>query len=362
MTFGTTMPCRRVAMRSQRGNRFARAYLIMASALLANLLTAAAPAASDTLSQVRERGYLRCGVSDSPGLAERTLQGRWVGFQVEQCRAIAAAVLEDAEAIEVVPTAAVGRFAILQHGRVDVALSNITWTLGREAGLGLAFTVVTFYDGQGFLVRRNGGITRLADAYGKTVCAIDGTTTEQNVRDVDRRLQAGFDIVTFHIGASLWNAFLGRQCDVITSDTSDFVRHAAERIADPGTVTVLPEMISREPMAPMVRADDRRWLLIVRWVLYALIIAEEKGVTAASAAGDGAADGDSETLRLLGRQPGSGGDLGLDDRWAARAIAAVGHYGELYSRTLGRQSRFKLPRGLNRLWRDGGLLYAPALR
>lgn len=318
------------------------------------------PAGSPTLSKVRARGLVRCGVMKQTGLAALSAEGRPHGFQIDQCRALAAAVLQDGEAFEAIPVTLSARFDALRDGSLDVSLASITWTLTREVTLGLAFTTVTFYDGQGFLVRKADGITSLSDMKGKSICAINGTTNMGTLRDYDSANGMGFTIQAFNVMGGAWSAFHIRQCDAITADRGDFHRYLVTVTTNKDDFVILPEIISREPLAPMVRADDQIWLQIVRWVLNALVLAEEKGVTRATA--DHRDHADLETRRLLGLEPGIGAVLGLDDGWAARAIGAVGNYGELFERTLGRQSAVGMDRGLNRLWRDGGLLYAPALR
>ncbi len=337
-------------------------FFLASVVMIAPLILASVPAqAQETLQLVRERGYLRCAVSASPGLAELDPDGRWRGFQIEQCRALAAAVLKDAEAFEPFPVSAASRFDMLRDRRVEVSLANITWTLTRETTLGLTFTGIFFFDGQGFAAQRDSRIFRLADAAGRRVCVVRGTTTEANLRDYNRRHDLEFEITTVERGPGLWTAFVSRLCDVVTGDGTDITRNRVAQGVPADQVRVLPDVISREPLSPMVRADDPQWESIVRWVLNALILAEEKGLTAADIDRPVATD-DSEALRLVGALPGIGGPLGLDDRWAARAVRAVGHYGELFERTLGAASRFRMKRGINRLWRDGGLIYAPALR
>lgn len=335
---------------------------MITSIILSTLIgAAAADQTHSTLSQVIERGLLRCGVSESLGLALQTPTGRWEGFLADQCRALAAAVLKNEDAIDLITVTMMSRFDGLRDGDLDVSLANVTWTLTRETTLKIAFTAVTYYDGQAILVRRSDGIGRIADLVGRRICVVSNSTNAANIRDINASRNLGMTILAFNGIPGQWSAFLSHQCDAMSNDSNDLYRERLHRAPSDNDLMVLPELISREPLSPIVRADDEQWLHIVRWLWHALVLAEEKGVTKANVKGM-MESADIETRRLLGSEPGLGKALGLDDAWAARAISAVGNYGEMFERNFGQGSVIRIDRGLNRLWRDGGLLYAPPMR
>lgn len=335
------------------------AWLILAAGLVLAL-----PAHGGVLDEVRERGYVRCGVTEIAGYAEQDRDGNWRGFTIDFCRAVAAAVLSDPDAFEAVPVFANGRFTALTENQVDVVHANVTWTLSRETGRGIAFTAIMEYDGQGFIAHRDLGIARLDDVAGRNlaVCVVANTTTEGNIRDVNRQRDLGLTIRPFETMDASWDAFLGRQCDLLVADRTVLYLHRAVRAIGTDSTVILPDTISREPLTPIVRAGDSEWESLIRWIRHALVIAEDHGVTAANVAHRARVGDNAEVGRLLGRTDGMGALLGLDDAWGRRAIAAVGNYGEMFDRHLGAGSRFGMARGLNALWRDGGLLYAPPLR
>lgn len=338
---------------------------LAAAAVLAGLIQAPAAAAgeapADTLAAVQDRGVLVCGVGEIAGLAKRDSTGRYIGTRADFCRAIAAAVLRDPEAVTFVPLIASARFEALLAGDVDVLFAGTTWTLGREAGLGIRFATVTFYDGQGFAAHRHHGWQRLEDVEAARVCTVADTTSAVNLRlyalQTGKRLQPVESVTR----EGAWETFLARGCDLITNDRTALIADLLDRVPEPADYVVLPDMISREPLAPAVRLGDSRWEGLVRFVMHALILAEEKDITGALA-GTPVSTSDPETRHLLGIDPGVGQPLGLDDDWARRAIAAAGNYGEIFDRHLGKGSRFGMPRGLNALWSDGGLLYPLPLR
>lgn len=319
--------------------------------------------AIDTLTEARRRGFLRCGVNINtfvPGFSARDADGRWSGFRVDLCRAIAAATLGSSELVEFVPISTPDRFQTLARGEVDLLNSGETITLAREAGLNLVFTAVVLYDGQGLLVHRDRGRS-LAELRNATFCSVADTTTLANLQDLAASSPHHITVSSFRTLDGAWDAFIARRCDVISLDASELVAQRAIRVGERDDLLILPDLLSREPLAPVVRADDRRWERIIRWTIYALILAEEKGVTQAGVDPKRRA-ADPEIRRLLGDEGDLGQSLGLDARWAERAIRAVGHYGELFDRNLGEGSPLKLKRGVNDLWTRGGLMYAPPFR
>jgi len=332
-------------------------------AILAVLSSAvfALPAAAGTLDKVKQRGSLECGVSEGlRGFSEKDAQGRWAGFDVDFCRAVAAAVLGDAGKVNFTPLSAGERFEALRQGKVDLLSRNSTWTLGREAELGLAFAGVTYHDGQGFLVARALGVDGALALDKAKVCVEAGTTTQLNLGDFFRSNSMSFEEKAFPSAAEGLAAFQSGQCNVLTRDQSALY---AERLklSKPGDAIILPDVISKEPLGPVTRSDDFPWFTIVKWVNFALINAEELGVSTANA--DAAlASAKPDVRRLTGAEGGFGKALGLDDAWAIRAVRATGNYAEIYERNLGVNSPLGIPRGLNQLWNMGGVLYAPPMR
>ena len=321
---------------------------------------AAAPGQAATLEDVRAAGLLACGISQGlAGFAYTDDAGRWTGFDVAYCRALAAAVLGDAERVRFVTTSTKSRFAQLQAGEVDVLARNTTWTFSRDVALGLTFAGVNFYDGQGFLGRKSLGVAGAAELGGASVCIQLGTTTELNLADFFRRRGLDYEPVPIETNAEAQLAYQGGRCDVLASDASGLaaIRSA---LADPDAHMIFPEIISKEPLGPLVRQGDDQWADIARWVLNALILGEEHGLTQANVAERAAAGSDRTVVsRLLGREGSAGQDLGLDPAWAVRAIAAEGNYAEIFERYVGAGSRLGLARGRNALYRDGGLIYSP---
>lgn len=325
---------------------------------------AAPPAKADTVDDVRRRGVLICGIGEIAGLARRNAEGRYEGFRADVCRAIAAVVLKDPEAVDFVPLVAAARFDALARREVDVVVAGATWTLGRDAGLPVAFTGVHFYDGQGFIAHRRTGWQRLADVTRARVCVVAETTSAANLKGFADATGKTLEPVERVTREGTWEAFLSNSCDLMTHDLIGMATELSERAPDAADYVVFPDLISREPLSPVVRDDDRRWETIVRFTVNALILAEALGMDAAAAAAGGgrAVADDAEARWLLGLEPGIGNLVGLDDGWAGRAIAAAGHYGEIFERNLGADSRFGVARGLNALWRDGGLLYPLPMR
>lgn len=327
----------------------------------AALLLFCATAMAGTLQDVKGRDRLVCGVNPGlQGFAAPT-PDRWSGFDVDFCRAVAAAVLADPLKVDFVPLNAEERFAALSEGRIDVLARNTTWTMEREAKLGLRFAGISYHDGQGFIVKKLLGVTSALNLSGAAICFLTGTTTQANVEDFFREKEMTFTPITFNSIDALVKAFDEGQCDTYTADLSQL--HAVRlRLKDPDDSIVLPDAISKEPLGPAVRQGDDEWLDIVRWTLFALIDAEELGVTS-KAAGELAAQSKNPAVRrMLGVEGTFGADLGLDANWALRAITAVGHYGEIFERNLGKDSPLQIGRGMNAPWNAGGLLYAPPIR
>lgn len=329
---------------------------------VAALLALGAGAASAaTLDDVKGRGKLRCGVNTGLlGFAQKGADGQWAGFDVDYCRAVAAAVLGDAAKVDFVPLDLASRFAALRDDKVDILARNSTWTMGREAGDKLRFVGVSYHDGQGFMVKKLLGVASVYNLGQAAVCVAAGTTTEANLTDYFAEKDMSYTGVPSATAAEGIASYEAGKCDTYTADQSQLYALRLT-LAKPDDTVILPEVISKEPLGPFVRQGDDQWFSIARWVLFALIDAEELGITAAGL--DQARTSKSgEVRRLLGVDGKLGEGLGLDKEWAVRAIAATGNYGEIFKRNLGEDSALKIQRGLNALWKDGGLLYAPPIR
>jgi general L-amino acid transport system substrate-binding protein len=335
----------------------------MRTGILAIALAAAATVAAasePTLDAVKARGHLICGVN--PGLlgfAAPDQSGKWAGFDVDFCRAVAAAIFDDPERTEYVPLSADERFAALEAGKVDILSRNSTWTMGRETGLGLTFVGVTYYDGQGFMVPRSANVTSALDLGGSKVCVQSGTTTEANLADYFDANNMTYSKVTTATPEETLAAYRDGRCNVVTSDSSQLYALRA-RLASPGDHVILPDVISKEPLGPVVRADDPKWATLVKWVHFALIDAEELGV--ASDRIDAALQSSKPAVRrLVGLDGKFGEELGLGNQWAVDVVRKVGNYGEIFERNLGTGSPLGIPRGINQLWNLGGIQYAPPI-
>jgi general L-amino acid transport system substrate-binding protein len=315
-----------------------------------------------TLDDVKARGKLLCGVNPGlGGFAARGANGDWAGFDVDFCRAVAAAVLGDAAKVEFVSVDAQERFGKLSSGAIDLLSRNTTWTMERETKLGLRFAGISYHDGQGFIVKKLLGVTSALNLWGAAICFLAGTTTQANVEDFFREKDMTFTPVMFDKIDDLVKAFDEGKCDTYTADLSQLYA-VRLRLANPDDSFVLPDAISKEPLGPAVRQGDEQWLNIVRWTLFALINAEEMDVRAAGVDAMKDQSHRPDIRRLLGLEGTFGVDLGLDADWAMRAIKATGNYGEIFDRNLGAASPLAIQRGLNALWKDGGLLYAPPIR
>ena len=324
---------------------------------------AAGAAMAGTLDDVQSRGKLNCGVSTTlTGFAEPDASGKWQGFDVGVCRAVAAAVLGDPTAVEFVPLTTKVRFTALNSGEIDVLARNTTWTFQRDVDLKLDFIGVNYYDGQGFLVPRDLGVSSAKDLDGATVCIQTGTTTELNLADFFRVNNISYEPVPVETGSEAQKQYFAGACDVYTTDASALAS-ARAAASDPDAHVVLPEIISKEPLGPVVRHGDNQWGDVVRWTLNALISAEELGVTSVNVAEMSAAAGNNpEINRMLGTEGSLGEWLGLSADWAKNAIMAGGNYGELFEANIGVSTPLGIPRGLNAMWTNGGLIYSPPFR
>ncbi|KQP43750.1 amino acid ABC transporter substrate-binding protein [Pseudorhodoferax sp. Leaf274] len=335
-----------------------------AGCLLAAACWAASAQAGATLDAVRARGQVVCGVGDDAllGLSAQAGDGRWEGLDVDICRAIAAAVLGDGEKVRYVPLSHTARFTALQAGEVDVLSRSTTITLARDASMGLHMTAVAFYDTQGFMVPARSRIRSARQLKDKTVCVLQATTTVRNLAEYSRNNRLELKTLAFDSLADVNAAYFAGRCDAYSGDMSQLASLRARLVASPDMHVLLPEIIAKEPLGPMVRRGDTEWTTIVRWVVYGLIEAEELGVTRANLEQLRASSQEPAVQRIVGTGEDLGRLLGLERDWLARAIRATGNYGEIFERNLGRGTPLALPRGLNSLWNKGGLHFAPPLR
>jgi general L-amino acid transport system substrate-binding protein len=313
------------------------------------------------LDQVKSKGFLQCGVSQGlPGFSNPDDKGNWTGIDVDICRAVAAAIFDDTSKVRYTPLTAKDRFTALQSGEIDVLSRNTTWTSSRDTSLGLNFTGVNYYDGQGFLVRKDKKVASALELSGASVCTQTGTTTELNVADFFRSRNMKYEVVAFATADETVKAYEAGRCDVFTSDVSQLYAMRL-KLANTADHIVLPEIISKEPLGPVVRHGDDQWFDIVKWVLYAMLSAEELGVTAKNAE-EMTKSNNPEIKRLLGTEGNFGEQLGLTKDWVVRIVKHVGNYGESFDRNVGQGSKLGIERGLNRLWNKGGIQYAPPIR
>lgn len=333
-----------------------------AMALSAMCLLPGASWAGKTLDAIKQRGAVQCGVSTGvAGFSAPDNKGKWSGFDVDICRALAAAVLSDADKVSYTPLNAQQRFTALQSGQIDVLSRNTSWTLTRDASLGLHFAAITYLDGQGFLVPRKIKVNSARQLRNAQVCVQAGTTTEKNLADFSLANKLNVKPVVFDTYEAGFKALFAGRCQAYTADASALASVRNKEAPQPDDYIILPELISKEPLGPMVRRGDDEWLAIVKWTVYALQEAEELGITQANV-DQMKAGSDPAVMRLLGSGEDMGKLLGLDRNWAYRAVKAVGNYGEVFDRHVGAQSPLKLPRGANRLWNQGGLIYPPPIR
>ena len=318
-------------------------------------------ASAQTLKTVQDRGVLSCGVSQGlPGFSTPDDKGNWTGLDVDICRAIAAAVFNDPTKVKFVPLSAKDRFTALQSGEIDVLSRNTTWTISRDTSLGVNFTGVTYYDGQGFLVKKSLKVNSALELNGASICVQTGTTNEQNVADYFKGNNMKYEVIAFRTADEAIKAYEFGRCDVFTSDVSQLYALRL-KLAAPADHAVLPEVISKEPLGPLVRHGDDQWFDIVKWTLFAMINAEELGVTQKNV--DDQAKLDKPDLkRMFGTDGNLGEQLGLTKDWVIRIVKATGNYGEVFERNVGTGSKLGIARGLNQLWNKGGIQYAPPIR
>jgi len=336
-------------------NTILAAAVAISASIASSAAIAQAPSALDT---VKARGALRCGVNQSfAGFSAPDTRGEWRGLDVDACRAVAAAIFGDARAVQFVPLTATQRFVALQSGEVDVLARNATWSLTRNTQLKLSFVATNYHDGQGFMVKRSSGIRSIKDLAGATICVQPGTLTEQNLADQFRRLSIGFRPVVIDGIEQVSQAYFGGRCDAITSDQTQLaaIRSSA---TTPTDHTILPDTISKEPLSVAVRAGDELWGNVVRWSVYAMMEAEELGLTSRNAA-DAIASTDPNVQRFVGKTGNLGQTLHLGNEWALNIVRLVGNYAESFERNV---APLGIDRGVNRLWRDGGLLISPPFR
>jgi general L-amino acid transport system substrate-binding protein len=336
-----------------------RASLVLTLAVAAMLPAGALHA--QTLKTVKDRGTLSCGVTSGlPGFSAPDDKGTWAGLDVDLCRAIAAAVLNDPDKIRFVPLSAKDRFTALQSGEIDVLSRNTTWTLSRDTQLGLNFAAVNYFDGQGFLIKKSLNVPSALKLDSASVCVQTGTTTEQNLADYFKSNNIKYEVIAFATADETIKAYEAGRCDVFTSDVSQLYAQRL-KLPNPDEHVVLPEVISKEPLGPVVRHGDDQWLDIVKWTHFAMLNAEELGVNQKTL--DQMLKSDSpEVKRLLGTDGNLGEQLGLTKDWVVRIIKAVGNYGESYDRNVGAGSKLGIARGLNRLWTQGGIQYGMPIR
>jgi general L-amino acid transport system substrate-binding protein len=339
--------------------------ILATTAGLAAILASGTAMAGKDLDSIKARGTLICGVpAGITGFVAADNQGKWTGLDVDVCRAVAAAIFGDSEKVKYIVLSAAQRFIAIQSGEVDMLSNNTTATLLRDSSLGLDFTAVTYFDGQAFLVNRKLGVKSVKELDGATICVLPGSTTELNLADYFRANKMTFKPVVIEKVDELRAAFFSGRCDVYTSDSSSLYAARAANVpppAKPEDFIILPEIISKEPLAPAVRHGDNQFADIVRWSQYAMVEAEECGITSANV--DEMLKSDNPAIkRILGVTPGMGKSLGLDEKWAYTIVKQVGNYGESFERNVGMGSPLKIERGLNALWNKGGLQYAQPIR
>jgi general L-amino acid transport system substrate-binding protein len=337
------------------------AVLRLTAALALGAAFAAPAFAADTLKTIRDRGKIVCGTS--PGVAGFSIQdgsGRWNGFDIDVCRALAAVIFNDTEKAAFVPLTSKDRLIALQSGEIDVLPRTTTWTLSRNAGQGVTFTAVNYYDGQGFMVTKKLGVASATQLGGASICVAQGTTSELNLADYFRKLGKSYEPAAFSTSEDALRAYEAGRCDAYTTDISALSANML-KFGAPEEHVILPEVISKEPLGPWVRAGDENWFNLVRWTVLALINAEELGITKANL-GEMLKSSNPEIKRFLGLDGKMGEALGVSNDWVVRIISAVGNYGESFERHLGAKSRLRLARGPNELWNKGGIQYAPPFR
>jgi general L-amino acid transport system substrate-binding protein len=345
---------------TEPGKRSMLKRLILAAAAM---LAAVTTAHAGTLDSVRQKGSVSCGVNIGlGGFSMPDSKGVWRGLDVDACRAVAAAVFGDAEKVRYLPTTSTSRFAALQSGEIDILARNTTFTFVRDVTIGLQMVMVNFYDGQGFLVRKDSKIGSLKDLAGGTICMLQGSTHEMNLADYMKQHSINFNIVLLDTTDVLIKTMLSNRCDAASSDSSNLASIRGAGVPNPDDFVILPDRISKEPLGPMVRRADDQWLDVVRWSMMAMLEAEELGITSANADQMLAESPNPTVQRLLGKTGDFGKLMGVDNAFALNIIKQVGNYGESYERNVGKGSSLKLDRGPNALWTNGGLMYAIPFR
>src|SRR5579884_4186701 len=349
---------RRTAVRAQGEIRMKKLAALVA---LAVLVGTQAASAQSTLKAVKDRGILNCGANGTlAGFGLPDAQGHWTGLDVDVCRAVAAAIFDDPNKVKFVPLTAKDRFTALQSGEVDMLARNTTWTLSRDTSLGLNFTGVDYYDGQGFMIRKALKVNSALELSGASVCVQQGTTTELNLADYFRAQNMQLKTVTFATANEAVKAYDAGRCDAYTTDASGLYAERL-RLTNPDDHIILPEIISKEPLGPAVRQGDDQWFTIVKWVLFAMINAEELNITSKNV-DEMMKSTNPDVKRFVGTEGNYGEQLALTKDWAVRIVRLVGNYGEVFDRNVGKYSPLKIERGLNKLWNQGGIQYAPPIR
>ncbi|WP_299381236.1 amino acid ABC transporter substrate-binding protein [uncultured Kiloniella sp.] len=331
--------------------------------MIAGLALFATQASAGTLDDVKARGHINCGVSEGvPGFSNPNSDGVWSGLDVDMCRAVSAAIFGESDKIKFVPLASKQKILAVVTGQVDLTSRTTTWTMKRDTKEGVDFTTIVFYDGQGFMTRKDLGVSSAKELDGATVCVTSGTTTELNLADFARANNLNFEPVVFEGKKEAVNAYRSGRCDALTTDNSQLASFRTT-MPDPSAHVVLPEVISKEPLSPLVKHGDNQWKDLVTWTINGLITAEELGVTQKNVSNLAEAQRNNPTVqRMLGASGEYGSYIGLENNWMVNAISAVGNYGEIFDRNLGKDSPLNLPRGTNALWQDGGLMYVAPLR
>ena len=334
---------------------------VVAFTMPALWLTTLTSAQADTLQSVKKNGYVNCGVSQGlPGFSNLEKDGQWSGLDTDFCRAMAAAIFNDPSKVRFTPLSAKERFTALQSGEVDILSRNTTWTASRDMSLGVNFVGIIYYDGQGFMVRKDLGVNSVLELDGATLCSNSGTTTELNMSDYFRANNMKYTPVVFEKYDEVLSAYEAGRCDVLTTDKSGLYSQRL-RLKDANAHKILPEIISKEPLSPAVRQGDDQWFTIAKWTLFALLNAEELQITQKSLLLKKIPT-NPQVRRFLGYDSTLGENLGLSNQWAKQIIQAVGNYGEIYDRNIGSKDSLNIPREQNKLWTQGGLHYAPPIR
>jgi len=336
-------------------------HLVLGLGMVTAMTATAATAEASTLDTVKKRGELICGVNTGlPGFSAPDEKGKWSGLDVDYCKALAAVVLGDKAKVKYVPLTAKERLTAVQTGEIDVLARNTTWTMSRDATLGLNFIGTSYYDGQGFLVKASLGVKSAKELDGASVCVLAGTTSELNLADYFRAHGMKYEAVVVDTADQTLAGFKADRCDMLTSDQSQLYS-LRSKLSDPSIAVVLPEVISKEPLGPVVRQGDDEWFNIARWTLFAWVALEEEGITSKNV--DKMLKSDKQGIqRILGVGTDMGSKMGVTDDFAVRIVKTVGNYGESFERNIGKDSPLQIARGLNAQWKDGGLLYVPPIR